>query len=81
VHDEQAARFDTNVGLGKLEAGDVIAALDLFRRATLLFADYAPAHYHMGLALERLGRSREGQQALARARALNPNLAPLPERR
>src|SRR5262245_8758796 len=76
AQDEQAARFHTNSGLRRFEAGDFEAALELFRRATQLFADYAPAHYQMGRTLERLGRPDDARRALARAHALDPNLAP-----
>ena len=43
-------------------------------RAVGLRADYAEAHYHLGVALARLGRHREAAVALARCVALQPSL-------
>jgi tetratricopeptide (TPR) repeat protein len=43
-------------------------------RAVGLRADYAEAHYHLGVALDRLGRHREAAVALARCVALQPSL-------
>ena len=44
----------------------------LFQRATTVLDDYAPAHYQLGLAFERLGRSDAARAAFARAAQLNP---------
>ncbi|HEY7497269.1 MAG TPA: tetratricopeptide repeat protein [Vicinamibacterales bacterium] len=71
---EREALTWTSVGIQKLHAGDAAGALEEFRRATRVFEPYAPAHYQMGLALDRLGRGDEAQAAFARARALNPSL-------
>jgi tetratricopeptide (TPR) repeat protein len=73
---EQEASVWTTVGTGRLEAGDAAAALDCFRRATAVFEAYAPAHYQMGRALERLGDQAGARAAFARARQLNPMLVP-----
>lgn len=73
---EQEATVLTAVGVGRLASGDSTGALTLFQRATSVLDDYAPAHYQMGLAFERLGRSDAARAAFARAAQLNPGLAP-----
>ena len=73
---EQEARVWTAVGTERLEAGDSIAALDCFRRATEIFEPYAPAHYQMGRALQQLGQAVAARAAFTRAQQLNPNLVP-----
>lgn len=72
----QEAGVWTAVGTQKLDAGDADAAVDCFRRATALIDTYAPAHYQLGRALQRLGRAVEARQAFERARQLNPSLVP-----
>src|SRR5918999_6533592 len=74
---EQEARVWTAVGTERLETGDATGALDCFRRATAIFEPYAPAHYQMGRALQRLGEGAAARAAVARAQQLNPNLVPL----
>jgi tetratricopeptide (TPR) repeat protein len=73
---EQEAGVWTAVGTQKLDSGDLSRALDCFRRATIVFEAYAPAHYQMGRALERLGRHDAAKAAFARAQHLNPSLVP-----
>jgi superkiller protein 3 len=73
---EHEALVATTVGIEKMTAGDLAAALDQFSRAIAVFPDYAPAHYQMGLALRQLGRSDESRKSFDRARKLNPNLVP-----
>jgi superkiller protein 3 len=73
---EQEAGVWTTTGIQKLAAGDLIGAIDHFRRATSIFEPYAPAHYQMGLALQRLGQHDASRAAFARARQLNPSLVP-----
>jgi tetratricopeptide (TPR) repeat protein len=73
---EQEAGVWTAVGSRTLESGNLTAALDQFRRATAVFEEYAPAHYQMGLVLERLGQKDAARAAFARAAQLNPGLAP-----
>ena len=76
---EQEAGVRTAVGTRKAEAGDLIGALDEFRRATALFDGYAPAHFQMGLVLRRLGQPDASRAAFDRAARLDPRLvAPLP---
>jgi tetratricopeptide (TPR) repeat protein len=73
---EQEARVWTSVGTERLEAGDLTAAVECFRRATATFEAYAPAHYQLGRALQRLGQTTAARAAFARARQLNPSLVP-----
>jgi tetratricopeptide (TPR) repeat protein len=75
---QQEASVRTSVGIRQLEAGDPSAAVESFRRAIGIFEAYAPAHYQMGLALQRLNRLEEARAAFARARQLNPSLVPPP---
>ncbi len=72
---DQQASVLTAVGTAKFDAGDFTGALELFRRAVAASGEYAPAHYQMGRALQRLGREQEARDAFARAAALNPSLA------
>ena len=73
---EQEARVRTAVGTRALEAGDAAAAVAHFRRATAIFDAYAPAHYQLGRALQRLGQREAARAAFAAARRLNPSLVP-----
>lgn len=77
---EQEASVWTAVGTQKLDAGDPAGALDHFRRATAIFEAYAPAHYQMGRALQRLGQQDASRAAFSRAQQLNPSLLPPPDR-
>jgi tetratricopeptide (TPR) repeat protein len=71
---EHEALVWTSVGIQKAGAGDLQGALDSFRRATATFEPYAPAHYQMGLLLDRLGQPAASRSAFERARQLNPSL-------
>jgi tetratricopeptide (TPR) repeat protein len=73
---EQAAGVWTAVGSRTMAAGDLIGALDQFRRATAIFDGYAPAHYQIGVVLQQLGQADAARAAFARAAALNPGLTP-----
>jgi Flp pilus assembly protein TadD len=53
-----------------------VAAADLFRRATRTFEAFAPAHYQLGRALDRLGQHDAARASYARAQQLNPALVP-----
>ena len=64
----------TAVGAQKLDAGDATAAAECFRRATRAFDAFAPAHYQLGRALERMGQHDAARAAFARAQQLNPAL-------
>lgn len=71
---EREAGVWTTVGTQKLDVGDAAAAVDCFRRAIGLVESYAPAHYQLGRALQRLGQLAAARAAFARAHALNPAL-------
>jgi tetratricopeptide (TPR) repeat protein len=71
---ERAAVTMTTVGIARLERGDLAGALERFTSATGIAATYAPAHYHLGRTLVRLGRDAEARRSFARARQLNPSL-------
>ena len=72
----QEAATWTAVGAQKLDNGDAAAAADCFRRATQAFDGFAPAHYQLGRALDRLGQHDAARAAFARAQQLNPALLP-----
>ena len=71
---EHEARVWTSLGSARLDGGDAMAALDAFRRALAIRETYAPAHFQMGRALERLGDAEAAEGAYGRARQLNPHL-------
>jgi tetratricopeptide (TPR) repeat protein len=48
--------------------------MELFEKAIGLDPEYAPAHYQLGLALQKRGKQTEAQRAFARARQLDPKL-------
>jgi tetratricopeptide (TPR) repeat protein len=73
---EHEALMSTSVGIQKMEGGDLAGALTQFQRATAAFDAYAPAHYQMGLVLQRLGHLDASRAAFGRAQALNPSLVP-----
>ncbi len=71
---EHEARVWTSVGTVRLEQGEAVAAIDAFRRAIAIRETYAPAHFQMGRALDRLGEAEAANGAYARAQGLNPHL-------
>jgi tetratricopeptide (TPR) repeat protein len=71
---EHEALIWTSVGIQKAESGELLAAVDNFRRAIAIFEAYAPAHYQLGLVFERLGEHEASRSAFERARQLNPSL-------
>ena len=75
---EHEALVWTAVGTRRLDEGDLIGALDGFRRATSTLEAYAPAHYQTGRALQRLGQADAARAAYARAHQLNASLIPPP---
>ena len=62
--DMQAAVFATNSGTRLLNAGDLDAAISQFRSAIAATPGYAPAHYQLGLALQRKGDREESGREL-----------------
>jgi tetratricopeptide (TPR) repeat protein len=78
---ERAAMVMTAVGVSRLDAGEVDAARERFAAAVTAADTYAPAYFHLGRALQRLGRLEDARLAFARAHRLNPSLvSPLTER-
>jgi Flp pilus assembly protein TadD len=73
---EREAVVMTAVGVASLEHGDSGVASDRFRAAIAIDETYAPAHYHLGRALQRLGRFEDARAAYATAQHLNPSLVP-----
>ena len=78
---EQEAGVWTSVGMRRLDEGDPAAALECFGKAIAAFEPFAPAHYQMGRALQRLNRPDAARAAFGRARQLNPSLVPPPDSR
>ena len=71
----------TAVGVSRLDAGDAEGARERFAAAVAVATTYAPAHYHLGRALHRLGRIDDARAAFAKAQQLNPSLvSPLADR-
>ncbi len=73
---EREAAALTAVGIARLDAGDAVAAADQFRRAVARVETYAPAHYQLGRALQRLGQDEAARAAFLRAYALDRSLLP-----
>lgn len=73
---EREAAVWTAVGIARLDASELVEAVDAFRRATTLLDTWAPAHYQMGRAFQLLGEADAARSAFERARQLNPGLAP-----
>jgi tetratricopeptide (TPR) repeat protein len=73
---EREAAALTAVGIARLDAADAAGAAEQFRRAIAGVDTYAPAHYQLGRALQRLGQDAAARDAFARAHALNPSLLP-----
>jgi len=57
-----------------LGRGEYEPAAEHALRAVGLRADYAEAHYHLGVALSMLDRARDAEAALRRSLALRPGL-------
>ena len=72
--DMQAAVFATNSGTRLMNAGDLDAAISQFRSAIAATPGYAPAHYQLGLALQRKGEREESGRELKKAAELDPRL-------
>src|SRR5260370_4648060 len=73
---EQAALFATNSGRRLLNAGDIDGAILQFRSAIHSMPGYAPAHFQLGLALERKGDKQGAAQEFKTAANLDPRLQP-----
>jgi tetratricopeptide (TPR) repeat protein len=64
-----------NLGMQRLNAGDLTAALDCFAEAVRIKADYADGWYNAGVALLRLGRYPQAIAAYRHSLELEPNNA------
>ncbi|MDQ6861993.1 MAG: tetratricopeptide repeat protein [Verrucomicrobiota bacterium] len=64
-----------NLGLLRLNGGDVTSAIPHFEEAARVAPDYADAHFNLGNALILLGRTDEGRAEYERAVALDPQNA------
>ena len=73
---EQAALFATNSGKRLLNAGDLDGAISQFRSAVAATPDYPPAHFQLGLALQRKGEKEEATKEFRKAAELDPRLTP-----
>src|SRR5260221_3254 len=73
---QQAALFATNSGKRLLTVGDLEGAIAQFRSAIQALPSYAPAHFQLGLALQRKGDKAESTLELQKARELDPRLTP-----
>jgi Flp pilus assembly protein TadD len=58
-----------------MNAGDLDGAISQFRSAIAAKADYAQAHFQLGLALRRKGEREESDKELRRAAEIDPRLA------
>ena len=74
--DQQAAVFATNSGKHLLNAGDVEGAISQFHMAIHSMQAYAPAHYQLGLALQRTGDKQGAAREFKTATELDPRLQP-----
>jgi tetratricopeptide (TPR) repeat protein len=66
--------FHDAVGVTAGDRGDVPAAIRHFQQAIALDPGFAQARFHLGLALERTGRTRDAIAEYHRALRLNPDL-------
>jgi Flp pilus assembly protein TadD len=57
-----------------LSAGDLEGAIGQFRTAIQSLPAYAPAHYQLGLALQRKGNKEEASKEFQKAAELDPHL-------
>jgi protein O-GlcNAc transferase len=73
---EQAATFATNSGRKLLNAGDLDGAISQFRASIQSLPTYAPAHYELGVALQRKGNKEESAKEFQKASELDPHLKP-----
>ena len=69
--DEQAAAIATNSGRRLLNAGDLDGAISQFRAAIQSLPAYAPAHYQLGMALQRKGSKEEASKEFQKAAELD----------
>jgi tetratricopeptide (TPR) repeat protein len=64
-----------NLGLLYLEAGNVHAAMEVLKLATLLAPDRPESHFNLGLAYQRLGMLDQAEQEVLLSVRIDPNQA------
>jgi tetratricopeptide (TPR) repeat protein len=75
-NNQQTALFATNSGKRLLNAGDLEGAISQFKSAIQAVPSYAPAHFQLGLALQRKGDKAESAREFLKAYELDPRLTP-----
>ena len=62
-------------GIKKLKANDNIGAIQSFKHAESLYPEFQPNQHNLGVALAKMGKTKEAITHFETARKLNPNLA------
>ena len=75
VHQQLQAEVDVELGLIRLQQGQLDAAVQAFQKALRIKSDHGPAHQQLAEVLLRQGRHREAAEHARRAAALG---SPLP---
>src|SRR5207253_8143322 len=73
-YDPNFAEGHNNLGLVRLQAGDISTAEAEFAEAVRLKPLYAEAHYNLALALHRQGKEAESRAEFERAFEISPEL-------
>ena len=71
--DEHFVEARASLGCVLAETGELELAVSAFQGALLHHPDYADVHYHLGMTLQKLGKSIEAEQHIERFRELMPN--------
>jgi tetratricopeptide (TPR) repeat protein len=71
--DEHFVEARATLGCVLAETNDWELAVSAFQGALLHHPDYADVHYHLGMTLQKLGKTLEAEQHLRRFRELMPN--------
>ena len=71
--DENFVEARAALGCILVENGDLELAVSAFQGALLHHSDYADVHYHLGITLQKLGKTIEAEQHFERFRELMPN--------
>ena len=71
--DENYVEARASLGCVLAETGELELAVSAFQGALVYHPDYADVHYHLGMTLQKLGKSIEAEQHLERFRELMPN--------
>ena len=69
-----SAIASTESGIRQRESGDLAGAVEQFRAVVSRAPEFAPAYFHLSLALQKLGRSQEAAQARHTAQTLDAGL-------